>query len=221
MAIRSPTGSARRPAPTAAGPTCSPTGCRRRARNGRSPTPAISGNRVLSPGMGESALARFDEDVLSLPNVKYMIVFEGVNDIGNRFGPPRGRRRPGVPRPRPAADHRRADDRRLQADHRPRPRQGHQGDRQPDRPVQGRRLLVGGRRGRAPGDQRLDPQLAARSTAWSGSTPPSPIPADPRADARRLSHGRPPPRQRRRAEGGRRIRSTWRCSRRTDRCADS
>jgi lysophospholipase L1-like esterase len=47
---------------------------------------AISGNRVLSPGMGESALARFDEDVLSLPNVKYMIVFEGVNDIGNRFG---------------------------------------------------------------------------------------------------------------------------------------
>jgi len=47
---------------------------------------AISGNRVLSPGMGESALARFDEDVLSLPNVKYMIIFEGVNDIGNRFG---------------------------------------------------------------------------------------------------------------------------------------
>jgi lysophospholipase L1-like esterase len=46
----------------------------------------ISGNRVLSPGMGEAALARFDEDVLSLPNVKYLIVFEGVNDIGNRFG---------------------------------------------------------------------------------------------------------------------------------------
>src|SRR5690606_14899113 len=47
---------------------------------------AISGNRVLSPGMGEAALARFDEDVLSLPNVRYMIVFEGVNDIGQRFG---------------------------------------------------------------------------------------------------------------------------------------
>ena len=47
---------------------------------------AISGNRILSPGMGESALARFDEDVLSLPNVKYIILFEGVNDIGNRFG---------------------------------------------------------------------------------------------------------------------------------------
>lgn len=47
---------------------------------------AISGNRVLSPGMGEAALARFDEDVLSLPGVRYMIVFEGVNDIGNRYG---------------------------------------------------------------------------------------------------------------------------------------
>jgi len=54
---------------------------------------AISGNRILSPGMGESALARFDEDVLSLPNVKYVIVFEGVNDIGNRFG----RQGPGQP----------------------------------------------------------------------------------------------------------------------------
>ena len=50
---------------------------------------AISGNRVLSPGMGESALARFDEDVLSLPNVEYLVVFEGVNDLGQRFGPQR------------------------------------------------------------------------------------------------------------------------------------
>jgi lysophospholipase L1-like esterase len=47
---------------------------------------AISGNRILSPGMGEAALARFDQDVLSLANVKYVIIFEGVNDIGNRFG---------------------------------------------------------------------------------------------------------------------------------------
>jgi lysophospholipase L1-like esterase len=57
---------------------------------------AISGNRVLSPGMGDSALARFDEDVLSLPNVKYIIVFEGVNDIGNRFAKP-GPTPPGFP----------------------------------------------------------------------------------------------------------------------------
>jgi lysophospholipase L1-like esterase len=57
---------------------------------------AISGNRVLSPGMGDSALARFDEDVLSLPNVKYLIIFEGVNDIGNRFGQ-RGPAQPNFP----------------------------------------------------------------------------------------------------------------------------
>jgi lysophospholipase L1-like esterase len=50
----------------------------------------ISGNRVLSPGMGESALARFDEDVLALPNVTHLIIFVGVNDIGNRYGPSRG-----------------------------------------------------------------------------------------------------------------------------------
>jgi len=57
---------------------------------------AISGNRILSPGMGESALARFDEDVLSLPNVKYVIIFEGVNDIGNFFGR-RGPNQPNLP----------------------------------------------------------------------------------------------------------------------------
>jgi lysophospholipase L1-like esterase len=47
---------------------------------------AISGNRVLSPGMGDAALTRFDDDVLSLPNVKYVIVFEGVNDLGIQYG---------------------------------------------------------------------------------------------------------------------------------------
>ena len=46
----------------------------------------ISGNRVLSPGMGESALSRFDEDVLSLPGVTHLIIFVGVNDIGQRYG---------------------------------------------------------------------------------------------------------------------------------------
>ena len=56
---------------------------------------AISGNRILSPGMGDAALARFDQDVLSLPNVKYIIVYEGVNDIGNRFGRPPGQRQGG------------------------------------------------------------------------------------------------------------------------------
>ena len=56
---------------------------------------AISGNRVLSPGMGESALTRFSDDVLSLPHVSYVIVFEGVNDLGIQYGAAAGR--PPVP----------------------------------------------------------------------------------------------------------------------------
>jgi lysophospholipase L1-like esterase len=46
----------------------------------------ISGNRVLADGAGESALARFDRDVLSVPGVKYVVVFEGVNDLGISYG---------------------------------------------------------------------------------------------------------------------------------------
>jgi lysophospholipase L1-like esterase len=41
----------------------------------------ISGNRVLSPGAGPSALERFDRDVLMLPGVTHVIVLEGINDI--------------------------------------------------------------------------------------------------------------------------------------------
>jgi lysophospholipase L1-like esterase len=50
----------------------------------------ISGNRILSNGFGESALARFDRDVLSVAGATYVIVFEGVNDLGNSFGQPTG-----------------------------------------------------------------------------------------------------------------------------------
>lgn len=46
----------------------------------------ISGNRVLSDGAGVSALARFDRDVLSVPGATYVIVFEGVNDLGLGYG---------------------------------------------------------------------------------------------------------------------------------------
>lgn len=46
----------------------------------------ISGNRVLNDGAGQSALARFDRDVLSVPGAAYLIVFEGVNDLGIGFG---------------------------------------------------------------------------------------------------------------------------------------
>ena len=46
----------------------------------------ISGNRVLGDGAGQSALARFDRDVLSTPGIAYVIVFEGINDIGISYG---------------------------------------------------------------------------------------------------------------------------------------
>jgi lysophospholipase L1-like esterase len=46
----------------------------------------ISGNQVLGDGAGQSALARFDRDVLSVPGVSHVIVFEGVNDLGLGYG---------------------------------------------------------------------------------------------------------------------------------------
>jgi len=42
----------------------------------------ISGNRVLRDWYGPSALARFDRDVLAAPNVRYLVILEGINDIG-------------------------------------------------------------------------------------------------------------------------------------------
>jgi lysophospholipase L1-like esterase len=42
----------------------------------------ISGNRVVRDGAGTNALARFDRDVLSQPGVKYVVIMEGINDIG-------------------------------------------------------------------------------------------------------------------------------------------
>ena len=50
----------------------------------------ISGNRLLDDGAGESALARFDRDVLALPGVDHVIIFLGVNDLGMSFGKPTG-----------------------------------------------------------------------------------------------------------------------------------
>ena len=47
----------------------------------------ISGNRILGDGAGVSALARFDRDVLSTPGLAYVIVFEGINDIGIGYAP--------------------------------------------------------------------------------------------------------------------------------------
>jgi len=42
----------------------------------------IAGNRVLADLAGVSALARYDRDVLSLPDIQWVILLEGINDIG-------------------------------------------------------------------------------------------------------------------------------------------
>ncbi len=42
----------------------------------------IGGNRLLQDGLGPNALARFDRDVLARAGVRYLIVQEGINDIG-------------------------------------------------------------------------------------------------------------------------------------------
>jgi lysophospholipase L1-like esterase len=42
----------------------------------------IGGNRVLNEVAGPSALSRLDRDVLSQSGVRYVIVLEGINDIG-------------------------------------------------------------------------------------------------------------------------------------------
>ena len=47
----------------------------------------IGGNRVLHDGSGPNALARFDRDVLDQSGVKYLIILEGINDIGHAYNP--------------------------------------------------------------------------------------------------------------------------------------
>ena len=47
----------------------------------------ISGNRILRPGAGDAAVARFDEDVLARPGVKWVILLEGINDINMSIMP--------------------------------------------------------------------------------------------------------------------------------------
>jgi lysophospholipase L1-like esterase len=47
----------------------------------------ISGNRVLRTGAGESALARFTEDVLSRPGARWVIVLDSINDINMSIMP--------------------------------------------------------------------------------------------------------------------------------------
>lgn len=42
----------------------------------------IGGNHLLTNGLGESALERIDRDVLAVSGVRYVIVLEGINDLG-------------------------------------------------------------------------------------------------------------------------------------------
>jgi lysophospholipase L1-like esterase len=42
----------------------------------------ISGNRLLADLGGDAALARLDRDALSQPGARYLLLFEGINDIG-------------------------------------------------------------------------------------------------------------------------------------------
>lgn len=43
---------------------------------------AAGGNRVLLEGLGPSLLSRYTRDAITQAGVKYVMIFEGVNDIG-------------------------------------------------------------------------------------------------------------------------------------------
>ncbi|MGW2962620.1 SGNH/GDSL hydrolase family protein [Streptomyces sp. NPDC001220] len=53
---------------------------------------AAGGNRVLDDGLGPNVLARLDRDVLTRSGVSWLIVFEGVNDIGTAAATPDAQR---------------------------------------------------------------------------------------------------------------------------------
>jgi lysophospholipase L1-like esterase len=42
----------------------------------------VGGGRVLRDGLGVSALRRFDRDIIAQPGVKWLVILEGVNDLG-------------------------------------------------------------------------------------------------------------------------------------------
>lgn len=46
----------------------------------------IGGNRILHHGLGPSLLARLDRDVLARPGVRWLIILEGINDLGTAAG---------------------------------------------------------------------------------------------------------------------------------------
>ena len=147
-AIPSPTARARTRTPTAAGPICSRSGYRLwpTARRSRSLNAGIGSNRFeASDGAGLSGLHRLP-DLLALPGVKWVVIFEGINDISYEHATA-------------ASDHRRVPER---------DRAGTRGGRRRDRhPALADQALDEGRRqqrGDPRGSQRLDPHLAGPST---------------------------------------------------------
>jgi lysophospholipase L1-like esterase len=42
----------------------------------------LGGNRLLHDGLGPNVLARLDRDVLDQPGVRWLVVLEGINDLG-------------------------------------------------------------------------------------------------------------------------------------------
>ena len=44
----------------------------------------LGGNRLLNDGLGPNSLARLDRDVLAQPGVRWLVVLEGINDLGTR-----------------------------------------------------------------------------------------------------------------------------------------
>jgi lysophospholipase L1-like esterase len=49
---------------------------------------AAGGNRVLNDGLGPNVLARLDRDVLAQSGARWLVFFEGVNDIGTAAADP-------------------------------------------------------------------------------------------------------------------------------------
>ncbi|WP_241748455.1 SGNH/GDSL hydrolase family protein [Streptomyces sp. M3] len=49
---------------------------------------AAGGNRLLNDGLGPNGLARLDRDVLARSGVDWLLVFEGINDIGTAEATP-------------------------------------------------------------------------------------------------------------------------------------
>lgn len=61
----------------------------------------ISGNRMLTDGIGTAALARFDRDILATPGLGHVVIAVG-NDLVLSFAPPAPRRPPDSSRCSPA-----------------------------------------------------------------------------------------------------------------------